>query len=127
MMFTGQRSVFRNQANNEDRKWLFHLERGTKLCAAQKMPILSRRRRKSRRLGRIDQWTIVIGTLSLLSLGCATTQDRPDQCPAVTQLDGPGHLTGPSLFNRQRVYYASDYDEQSRQMQHQLANCNSEP
>lgn len=81
MMFTGQRSVFRNQANNEDRKWLFHLERGTKLCAAQKMPKLSRRRRKSRRLGRIDQWTIVIWNIVITFIGLRDHTGPPRSVP----------------------------------------------
>jgi hypothetical protein len=66
------------------------------------------------------------GILAFLAFGCSTVRSS-DQRAAVTRTDGRVAYLGPQSVQQTSGYYASHCDEQSRQMQHELANCTAVP
>jgi hypothetical protein len=68
---------------------------------------------------------LVIGMFALLTVGCSNVGST-DQRLAVTRSDEVAYV-GPQTVQQTKGYYASHCDEQSRQVQHQLANCTAVP
>ena len=66
------------------------------------------------------------GILAFLAFGCSPIGSG-DQRAAVTRTDGRVAYLGPQNAQQTNGYYASHCDEQSRQMQHELANCTAVP
>jgi len=69
---------------------------------------------------------LIFGTFAFLAFGCSTVGSS-DQRVAITRTGGQVAYLGPQSVQQTNGYYASHCDEQSRQMQHELANCTAVP
>jgi hypothetical protein len=69
---------------------------------------------------------LVVGALTSLTAGCSTV-GQTDQRVAISRANSEVASLGPQTPQHTSGYYASHCDEQTRQMQHELANCTAVP